>query len=82
MLKKLSEMVNVKINNYVDFTGWVITEKEVREFINNLTYNDMQSHNFVDDFTDLEFIKYNETVRIFAYISTYDTIVFNIDEIF
>ena len=37
---KIKDMKNVKFNNYVDFTGWNITEKEVREYIYNLTLKD------------------------------------------
>ena len=75
---KLKEMKNVKINNYADFTGWNLTEKEFTDYIKNLTLNDIQ----VDDFNDFEFIKYNVTVRIFIYKDGYNRITINIDEIF
>ena len=75
---KLKEMKNVKINNYADFGGWDLTEMEVREYIKNLTYDDIT----VDDFTDFEFIKYGETVRAFIYADGYGRITINIDEVF
>ena len=75
---KIKDMKNVKINNYVDFSSWDLTEKEVKEYINNLTLNDIQ----MDDFNDFEFIKYDETVRVFIYKDGYNRITINIDEIF
>ena len=75
---KLKEMKNVKINNYADFTGWSLTEKEFTDYINNLTLNDIQ----IDDFNDFEFIKYDVTVRVFIYKDGYNRITINIDEIF
>ena len=75
---KIKDMKNVKINNYADFTGWNLTEKEFTDYIKNLTLNDIQ----IDDFNDFEFIKYDETVRVFIYKDDYDRITINIDEIF
>lgn len=75
---KLKDMANVTINNYVDFTGYDLTEKETTDYINNLTLNDIQ----IDGFNDFEFIKYDETVRAFIYKDGYDRITINIDEIF
>lgn len=75
---KLKDMANVTINNYADFTGYDLTEKETTDYINNLTLNDIQ----IDDFNDFEFIKYDETVRAFIYKDGYDRITINIDEIF
>ena len=75
---KLKEMKNVKINNYADFGGWDLTLSEVREYIKNLTYDDI----VIDDFNDFEFIKYGETVRVFIYADGYGRITINIDEIF
>ena len=75
---KLKEMKNVKINNYADFSGWDLTLSEVREYIKNLTYDDI----VIDDFNDFEFIKYGETVRVFIYEDGYGRITINIDEIF
>ena len=75
---KLKEMQNVKINNYADFTGYDLTENEVTDYIKNLTLNDIQ----IDDFNDFEFIKYDETVRVFIYKDGYNRITINIDEIF
>lgn len=75
---KLKEMKNVKINNYADFTGWNLSEKEFTDCIKNLTLNDIQ----IDDFNDFEFIKYDETVRVFIYKDGYNRITINIDEIF
>ena len=75
---KIKDMKNVKINNYEDFTGWNLTEKEFTDYIKNLTLNDIQ----IDDFNDFEFIKYDETVRVFIYKDDYDRITINIDEIF
>lgn len=75
---KLKDMANVTINNYADFTGYDLTEKETTDYINNLTLNDIQ----IDDFNDFEFIKYDESVRAFIYKDGYDRITINIDEIF
>lgn len=75
---KLKDMSNVKINNYADFQGWHITEKELIDYIKNLTYEDIE----IDDFNDFKFIKYNETVRIFIYEDGYKRININIDEIY
>ena len=75
---KLKEMQNVKINNYVDFTGYDLTKKETTDYIKNLTLNDIT----IDDFNDFEFIKYDETVRVFIYKDGYNRITINIDEIF
>lgn len=75
---KLKDMSNVKINNYADFQGWYITEKELIDYIKNLTYEDIE----IDDFNDFKFIKYNETVRIFIYEDGYKRININIDEIY
>ena len=75
---KLKEMKNVKINNYADFTGWNLTEKEFTDYIKNLTLNDIQ----MDDFNNFEFIKYDVTVRVFIYKDGYNRITINIDEIF
>ena len=75
---KIKDMKNVKINNYADFSGWDLTLSEVREYIKNLTYDDI----VIDDFNDFEFIKYGETVRVFIYEDGYGRITINIDEIF
>lgn len=75
---KLKEIENVKINNYTNFQGWNLTEKEFMDYINNLTLNDIT----IDDFNDFEFIKYDETVRAFIYKDGYGRITINIDEIF
>lgn len=75
---KLKDMSNVKINNYADFQGWHITEKELIDYNKNLTYEDIE----IDDFNDFKFIKYNETVRIFIYEDGYKRININIDEIY
>lgn len=75
---KIKDMENVAINNYADFSGWDLTEKEVTDYIKNLTYDDI----IIDDFTDFEFIKYGETVRVFIYEDGYGKITINIDEVF
>ena len=75
---KLKEMKNVRINNYADFTGWNLTEKEFTDYIKNLTLNDID----MDDFNDFKFIKYDETVRVFIYKDGYNRITINVDEIF
>lgn len=75
---KIKDMKNVKINNYADFSGWDLTLSEVIDYIKNLTYDDIT----IDDFTDFEFIKHNETVRVFIYADGYGRITINIDEIF
>lgn len=75
---KLKEMKNVKISNYVDFSNWDITEKEVREYINNLTLNDLE----IDDYNTFRFLKYNEDVEVFIYYNAYDELIINIDDIY
>lgn len=75
---KLKEMKNIKINNYADFNGWDITEKEVREYINNLTLNDLE----IGDFNYFNFIKYNEEVEVFIYYNAYEELIINIEDIF
>lgn len=75
---KIKEMKNVKINNYADFTGYDLTEKETTDYIKNLTLNDIT----IDDFNDFEFIKYDETVRTFIYKDGYGRVTINLDEIF
>ena len=75
---KIKEMKNVTINNYVNFTGWDLTEKEFLNYIKNLSLNDV----VMDDFNDFEFIKYDETVRAFIYKDGYDRVTINVDEIF
>ena len=75
---KLKEMKNVKINNYADFTNCDLTEKEFTDYIKNLTLNDIQ----IDDFNNFEFIKYDNTVRVFIYKDGYNRLTININEIF
>ena len=75
---KIKDMKDVKINNYADFTNWNLNEKEFTDYIKNLSLNDIQ----IDDFNNFEFIKYNETVRVFIYKDGYNRITINIDEIF
>ena len=75
---KLKEMKNVKINNYVDFSNWDLTEKEVREYINNLTLDDIK----VDDYNTFRFIKYNEDVEVFIYYNGFNDLVCNINDIY
>ena len=75
---KLKDMKDVTINNYADYTGYNLTEKDVTDYIKNLTLNDIT----IDDFNDFEFIKYDETVRAFIYKDGYNRITINLDEIF
>ena len=75
---KIKDMKNVKFNNYVDFSGWNITENEVREYINNLTLNDIQ----IDDYNIFRFIKYNEDVDVFIYYNAFGDLICNIDGIY
>ena len=75
---KLKEMKDVKINNYADFTGWNLTEKEFTDYIKNLLLSDL----LIDDFNNFDFIKYDVTVRVFIYKDGYNRITINIDEIF
>lgn len=75
---KIKDMKNVKISNYVDFSNWDVTEKEVKEYINNLTLNDL----VIDDFNTFRFIKYNEDVEVFIYYNAYDELICNIDDIY
>lgn len=75
---KIKDMKNVKINNYVDFSSWDLTEKEVKEYINNLTLNDIQ----IDDYNTFSFIKYNEDVEVFIYYNGFNDLVCNIDDIY
>lgn len=75
---KLKEMKNVKISNYADFSNYDVTEKEVREYINNLTLNDLE----IDDYNTFRFLKYNEDVEVFIYYNAYDELIINIDDIY
>lgn len=75
---KLKDMKNVKIYNYADFSGWDITEKEVREYMNNLTLNDIQ----IDGYNTFSFIKYNEDVEVFIYYNGFDDLICNIEDIY
>lgn len=75
---KLKDMKNVKINNYADFSSWDITEQEVREYMNNLTLDDIQ----IDDYNTFSFIKYNEDVEVFIYYNGFGDLVCNIDDIY
>ena len=77
-MKKLKDAVNVIIKNYVNFDGWNLTKEEVMNFLNDLTYDDI----ILDKFNYFEFKDCNETIRIFPYIDSYDTIVINIEGIF
>ena len=77
-MMKIKDMKNVKINNYVDFSSWDLTEKEVKEYINNLTLNDIQ----IDDYNTFSFIKYNEDVEVFIYYNGFNDLVCNIDDIY
>ena len=78
IIAKLKEMKNVKINNYVDFSSWELTEKEVREYIGNLTLNDIK----VDDYNIFRFAKYNEDVEVFIYYNGFVDLVCNIVDIY
>ena len=78
IMAKLKEMKNVKINNYVDFSSWELTEKEVREYIGNLTLNDIK----VDDYNTFRFTKYNEDVEVFIYYNGFVDLVCNIVDIY
>lgn len=75
---KLKEMKNVKISNYADFSNYDVTEKEVREYLNNLTLNDL----VIDGFNTFRFIKYNEDVEVFIYYNAYDELIINIEDIY
>lgn len=78
IMAKLKEMKNVKINNYVDFSSWELTEKEVREYLGNLTLNDIK----VDDYNTFRFTKYNEDVEVFIYYNGFVDLVCNIVDIY
>ena len=75
---KIKDIRNVKINNYVDFSSWELTEKEVREYIGNLTLNDIK----VDDYNTFRFTKYNEDVEVFIYYNGFVDLVCNIVDIY
>ena len=75
---KLKNMRNVKINNYADFSGWDLTEKEVREYIYNLNLNDIE----IDDYNTFRFTKYNEDVEVFIYYNGSGDLICNINEIY
>ena len=78
IMAKLKEMKNVKINNYVDFSSWELTEKEVREYIGNLTLNDIKLY----DYNTFRFTKYNEDVEVFIYYNGFVDLVCNIVDIY
>ena len=71
---KLKDVANVFIENYVIHDGWGITLKEVTEFLNNLTYNDIKLNNF----NYFNFPEYNLTIKTFIYVDSYDTIIIKI----
>lgn len=75
---KLKNMRNVIINNYVDFSGWNITEREVMEYIYNLNLNDIE----IDDYNAFRFTKYNEDVEVFIYYNGFGDLVCNIVDIY
>lgn len=75
---KIKDMKNVKINNYVDFDGWDLTEKEVTDYIKNLTLDELE----MDNFNTLKFIKYNEWIEIFVYNNPFNQITINIEDIY
>lgn len=71
---KLKDVADVFIKNYVIHDGWGITLEEVTEFLNNLTYNDIE----LDGFNYFNFPKYNLTIRTFIYVDSYDDIIIKI----
>ena len=75
---KLKDVVNVKIKNYADFDGFNLTLDEMIEFIDNLTYDDID----LNENNCFEFMDYKEFVNLYIYIDSFDTLVINIDGIF
>ena len=75
---KIKDMKNVKIKNFVDFREWNLTEKEVMEYINNLTLNDIQ----IDDYNIFRFIKYNENVELIIYYNGFGDLICSIEDIY
>ena len=75
---KIKDMKKVKIINYTDFSRWGITENELREYINNLTLNDIQ----IDEYNTFKFTKYNEYVEVFIYYNGFGDLICNIVDIY
>ena len=75
---KIKDMKKVKIINYTDFSRWGITENELREYINNLTLNDIK----IDEYNTFRFTKYNEYVEVFIYYNGFGDLICNIVDIY
>ena len=75
---KIKDIRNVKLINYTDFSRWAITENELREYINNLTLNDIQ----IDDYNTFRFIKYNANVDVLIYFNRFGELICIIEAIY
>ena len=75
---KIKNMKNVKIKNFVDFSNWDLTEKEVREYIYNLNLNDIQ----IDDYNTFRFINYNANVDVLIYFNRFGELICIIEAIY
>ena len=75
---KIKNMKNVKIKNFVDFSNWDLTEKEVRECIYNLNLNDIQ----IDDYNTFRFINYNANVDVLIYFNRFGELICIIEAIY
>ena len=75
---KIKNMKNVKIKNFVNFSNWDLTEKEVREYIYNLNLNDIQ----IDDYNTFRFIKYNANVDVLIYFNRFGELICIIEAIY
>ena len=78
MLRLKDNSTKIKIHNYADCTGWNIKLGEVIDYIKNLTLDDIE----LDEFNNLDFKNYGETVRVYIYKDGYERINVNINEIF
>ena len=75
---KIKNMKNVKIKNFVNFSNWDLTEKDVREYIYNLNLNDIQ----IDDYNTFRFIKYNANVDVLIYFNRFGELICIIEAIY
>ena len=75
---KIKNMKNVKIKNFVNFSNWDLTEKEVREYIYNLNLNDIE----IDGYNTFRFKKYNANVDVLIYFNRYGELICIIEAIY
>ena len=78
MLKLKDGLIKYEVNCYEDLNGWDLTYNEIKEYIDNLTLEDLK----IGDFNYFDFIKYDEVIEVFVYEDIYHKLIFNIEEVF